>query len=216
MSKVLAALTSLTVIGGIVAHQLHEKGEKKAQADPQQQALQQQAETAQKAKCERESEALWKKYAELTKAGHHGLAARVFAECFILADERMAAAARDSEARHQLSIIKDPKAAPQSRVDALDVFVRDNPASAAVVEPMRSKLTADATRARQVAERAAAAEKRKMGVAIGMTEAEVLASSWGKPRKVNRTIRADLVREQWVYDGGYLYFYNGILRTIQN
>ncbi|MCC7041085.1 MAG: hypothetical protein IT516_12325 [Burkholderiales bacterium] len=58
---------------------------------------------------------------------------------------------------------------------------------------------------------------RKEGVRIGMTQDEVLASSWGKPHHVNTTTTSYGVREQWVYDSGnYLYFRNGILTTIQN
>lgn len=60
------------------------------------------------------------------------------------------------------------------------------------------------------------ARRKKEGVSIGMTQAEVEASSWGRPRKINRTTGANYVREQWVYDGGYLYFHDGVLRTIQN
>ena len=58
--------------------------------------------------------------------------------------------------------------------------------------------------------------KKSKGVQIGMTEADVLASSWGKPRRINTTTRASGESAQWVYDGGYLYFKNGILETIQN
>jgi hypothetical protein len=39
---------------------------------------------------------------------------------------------------------------------------------------------------------------------------------WGKPQKVNKTINGYGTSEQWVYDGGYLYFDNGKLTTIQN
>ena len=60
------------------------------------------------------------------------------------------------------------------------------------------------------------AAKKLEGVSIGMTAADAVASSWGKPRKINRTTRANSVREQWVYDGGYLYFDNGVLTSIQN
>ena len=60
------------------------------------------------------------------------------------------------------------------------------------------------------------AAKKREGVSIGMTAADAVASSWGKPRKINRTTRANSVREQWVYDGGYLYFDNGVLTSIQN
>lgn len=64
--------------------------------------------------------------------------------------------------------------------------------------------------------KAEAKRKKSQGVNIGMTMDEVRASSWGKPRKINRTIHATSEREQWVYDGGYLYFSNGILNSIQN
>lgn len=59
-------------------------------------------------------------------------------------------------------------------------------------------------------------QKKSQGVKIGMTQQDVLDSNWGRPKKVNRTTTANGVREQWVYDGGYLYFSNGVLTTIQN
>jgi len=54
------------------------------------------------------------------------------------------------------------------------------------------------------------------GVSVGMTADQVLRSSWGKPKSVNRTTTASGISEQWVYGGGYLYFRNGVLTTIQN
>jgi hypothetical protein len=60
------------------------------------------------------------------------------------------------------------------------------------------------------------AQLKKEGVNIGMTRERVIQSSWGKPRKINRTTTQLGTREQWVYDGGYLYFENGLLTTIQN
>ena len=60
------------------------------------------------------------------------------------------------------------------------------------------------------------AERKKSGVSIGMARDQVLASNWGKPRKINRTSGVNYEHEQWVYDGGYLYFQQGILTTIQN
>ena len=59
--------------------------------------------------------------------------------------------------------------------------------------------------------------KSQKGVLIGMTKSEVLQSSWGKPRKINRTITENTVHEQWVYSGSnYLYFDNEYLTSIQN
>lgn len=71
----------------------------------------------------------------------------------------------------------------------------------------------------KVLKKTAAAErslKKSKGVSIGMSQDDVVASSWGKPRTINRTTTANGTREQWVYDGGYLYFQDGVLRTIQN
>ncbi len=45
-------------------------------------------------------------------------------------------------------------------------------------------------------------------VVIGFTE-EMVLLSWGKPEKINRASYGD----QWVYDGQYLYFENGKLKS---
>lgn len=61
------------------------------------------------------------------------------------------------------------------------------------------------------------ARKKREGVTIGMSQQDVLDSSWGKPDIVNRTITARGVDEQWVYGHrAYLYFTNGTLTAIQN
>jgi hypothetical protein len=44
----------------------------------------------------------------------------------------------------------------------------------------------------------------------GMT-AEMIIDSWGKPQKVNRTINADLVREEWIYKNSWLFIENNSL-----
>ena len=49
-----------------------------------------------------------------------------------------------------------------------------------------------------------------------MSMQDAVDSNWGKPRKVNRSTYKFGVHEQWVYDGGYLYFENGVLTSIQN
>ena len=43
---------------------------------------------------------------------------------------------------------------------------------------------------------AAAREAKKRGVVIGMTKAQVIASSWGRPQNINRTISSYGTREQ--------------------
>lgn len=56
-------------------------------------------------------------------------------------------------------------------------------------------------------------------ISIGMTR-EMAEASWGEPRDINRTVTANMVREQWVYgftsNRRYLYFRNGILDTFQD
>jgi len=52
---------------------------------------------------------------------------------------------------------------------------------------------------------------------IGMTEEEVINSSWGEPQSKNRTVTSISVREQWVYPNyKYLYFKDGILISFQD
>lgn len=69
------------------------------------------------------------------------------------------------------------------------------------------------------AKRDAAAKQRetkRQGVLIGMTKEQVLASSWGRPQRVNTTGLPGSTREQWVYGNGqYLYFHDDILVSWQ-
>jgi uncharacterized protein YdaU (DUF1376 family) len=95
-------------------------------------------------------------------------------------------------------------------------------ARAARDEEAQERATAAAERAeaksRQQKQAAAEREfKRKGGVKVGMTAAQVRASNWGAPSSVNRTTTAGSVHEQWVYAGhNYLYFENGVVTAIQN
>lgn len=81
--------------------------------------------------------------------------------------------------------------------------------------PEQLRLAAKARKAKAAA--AAAAWKARGGVSIGMTASQVLASNWGKPKKVNRTSGRFGTHEQWVYGGtNYLYLQNGVVTAIQN
>lgn len=51
---------------------------------------------------------------------------------------------------------------------------------------------------------------------IGMTSEEVIASTWGKPDRINKTTYAWGVTEQWCYkDNRYVYLENGSVVAIQ-
>lgn len=52
---------------------------------------------------------------------------------------------------------------------------------------------------------------------IGMTETEVIQTSWGLPEEKNRTETANGISEQWVYsDNRYVYFEDGVVTAIQD
>ncbi len=56
----------------------------------------------------------------------------------------------------------------------------------------------------------------KRPVSIGMTAQEVENSTWGKPKKINRTTTRYGVSEQWVYSNNrYVYLDDGIVTAIQ-
>lgn len=58
---------------------------------------------------------------------------------------------------------------------------------------------------------------KKGGVGVGMSKAQVLASCWGKPEKVNVTTSGGGEHEQWVYPGfQYVYLRNGVVTSIQS
>jgi hypothetical protein len=96
-------------------------------------------------------------------------------------------------------------------------FIQDTSAAASLERA--EKMTREDARRADTAKKVDEADKaarRKQGVQIGMSKEQVLASNWGKPTKINRTTGANYEHEQWVYDGGYLYFRGGVLSTIQN
>lgn len=88
--------------------------------------------------------------------------------------------------------------------DARELFFRCDPALLVKkLKDRQSKIAANA--------------KARGGVKIGMTKEQVMASNWGKPSSINRTTSSGRAHEQWCYGGhNYLYFEDGILKTIQN
>lgn len=58
---------------------------------------------------------------------------------------------------------------------------------------------------------------RGINPTLGMSYEEVLASLWGEPYDINRTVTEYGTYEQWVYGNGqYLYFEDGILTSFQD
>jgi hypothetical protein len=112
--------------------------------------------------------------------------------------------------------INNPKLPLRSRANSMQILARDYPDVGAKYAHQADALIARADREEASA---AAAAKRKEGVTLGMSKEDVLASSWGKPDKINSTHNAYGTHEQWVYRSrisGYLYFDNGRLTSVQN
>lgn len=113
-------------------------------------------------------------------------------------------------------IAKKKFMAARASVAACDVFTAADPKLKAWHAKLRDDASAEQARDAERAERVSKVAKKRAGVGIGMSRQDVIDSSWGKPRKINTTTTARGTSEQWVYDGGYLYFEDGVLRTIQN
>lgn len=61
------------------------------------------------------------------------------------------------------------------------------------------------------------AQTRLPAPSLGMSAKQVVEkTNWGRPNQINRTITRRGTREQWVYDGQYLYFENGVLTAAQD
>ena len=133
----------------------------------------------------------------------------------------------DAEIKEYLQAINDPKAPKeekQAAIVGISISYPDHAKPYAnLVEQAKADLAKTEKRKVAAAERIAAADRRKdaaeakkRGVSVGMTQDEVVGSNWGRPSQKNRTITRHGIHEQWVYSGGYLYFEDGILRAIQN
>lgn len=87
-------------------------------------------------------------------------------------------------------------------------------ASDAAMQARKDKVAFE--RERSAARKQLEREARSRGVSIGMSQAEVLASNWGRPK--SKTVHASVYgeTEQWIYPGwNFLYFRNGVLTDIQ-
>jgi hypothetical protein len=115
-----------------------------------------------------------------------------------------------AEIQEHLAVIKNPRSTKDQRQQAMERLVVDYPDQGRQYEKQVKE-------AQHQEDAKAATYRRKQGVRIGMSQEEVVASSWGKPQSINRTTNAYGRHEQWVYDNGnYLYFDNGVLTSIQH
>lgn len=178
-------------------------------------------------RCRAEYEKQKQFYAALIAAKKPWEAATEIHACAIaLNDAELLAMVAKAEIQTYVQELKSANTA-RDKLNVLERLIRAYPTEAAPYASMRSALVArieadaKAEERKRLAEeqreaRAEAARRKREGVTIGMTMDEVRASSWGRPRSINRTTTSFREHEQWVYDGGYLYFENGTLTAIQN
>jgi hypothetical protein len=171
--------------------------------------------------CKSARDAQIAKYNDLLKQGQAWEAAVEIRHCaHTLGDADMNKLVADAEVQSHLTTIRNATATQADKLQAMKMLLRDYPTEGAPYQPKIAVLEAQiAKHEAQVAKQQAVAEaarRRKQGVNIGMTEDEVRQSSWGRPQSVNRTVMSNGTHEQWVYSGGYLYFEDGVLTSIQN
>ena len=140
-----------------------------------------------------------------------------------------AVALNDADLKHKVTTaeiashvlaINHPQASPRERIASIDEFARLYPEEAKQFNRLRANLDAQAVRIEEQQERASRqkelARRKSEGVRIGMSQEEVLQSSWGRPERVNRSVYSFGTHEQWVYgSGNYLYFEDGKLTSMQ-
>ena len=167
-------------------------------------------------KCQGEREAMVAKYQGLMKSDPWQAATslRVCAER--LKDAELQAMVKAGERADLVKTQQNPKVLPHVRLDALDRLTDLGEPMSAERQKLRADLVKKVALNEAVLEKTRMAQKKREGVSVGASMQDALDSSWGKPERINQTITANGVREQWVYGGGnYLYFQDGVLRTIQ-
>jgi len=140
-----------------------------------------------------------------------------FGDCpALLRDKELIGMLNDARREILKETIVNKTASLDDRVEAARSLRLHHPEAANSLAKVEASLVKQRDARDKAAAQREAAIKRSKGVNIGMSAEDVRASSWGHPNRVNRTTTKYGTREQWVYDGGYLYFENDVLTAIQN
>lgn len=160
--------------------------------------------------------ALLAKYQQLSEEKKHWSAATALRPCLTQEDAEFSALVAQAELSDAKATANDKNAPTSHRELAIERIEKMAPTEAASFAKLKAQLASKAAAESKAAARAAAALKKKQGVSIGMSQDDVIASSWGRPESINKSIYSFGVHEQWVYGGrNYLYFKNGVLDSIQ-
>lgn len=172
--------------------------------------------------CKSELPAQIPEFDRLMREKNYPAAVLALKKCALATDRPdLIAKVRAAEVRVLVATIEDPSSMGWSRDEAIRELSTIDPGLAEKHKAKLPEYEARASAYQEKARLAAAADlrrkKRREGVSIGMSQQDVLDSSWGRPQKVNKSTTVYGVREQWVYGGGnYLYFEDGVLTTIHH
>jgi len=222
MGKVLLIVLGLVAVLGVVSSFFGDRAREQqaAKEAAEAHASAQRVKAAKEAKakqCRADIAALTATYEDHFRQRRYKEAGDTLRECAQMTGEpAIQRAVASAHAAELAAAGADTKASVRERVMALDRLHAEYPDAFKGQEALYSSLQKRIAAEEAAEQRRVAAEKRKQGVRIGMTQTDVLASSWGRPNKINRTTYSWGTKEQWVYDGGYLYFTNGVLDAIQN
>lgn len=217
-NRVIALFLSLSVVIWLAACDRLPASSQPVQSAAPQQSLKSEAQAARERSiedCRVNIQSKKASYAKLMAETKYWEASTALRHCAnVLEDKALEALVNNAELKSTWKDIKSAKVAPGDRLRQIEALRRDWPEEAKKDEGTLNRI---ALEAKKLDDAASAAAKRRSGILIGMTAEDVLASSWGRPERVNRTISARGTSEQWVYGGrNYLYFENGVLTTIQN
>jgi len=170
-----------------------------------------------KPSCAEKKQALLAEYQAKMAQGEPALAAAAVRPCaYSSKDQELSALALKAEAADHVKTANNKTSNTFNRLLAIERIEESDAALGATFSKLKAELTRKQAAEALAAKKAIAAQKRSEGVRIGMTAEDVIASSWGKPRSINKSIYSFGVHEQWVYHGrNYLYFKDGILDSVQ-
>lgn len=168
-------------------------------------------------RCKSERDAQLVAYRDNMSKGLPWQAATAIRSCSaILNDQELRDLVFAAELEDAVKTAKSDAQPLSHRVLAIERIETMAPARVSEFAKLKTQLEKSIEREEVRQRKAIAARKRSEGVTIGMSKDDVIASSWGRPESINKSIYSFGVHEQWVYGGrNYLYFEDGRLASIQ-
>lgn len=156
-------------------------------------------------------------------------AAKVVRECALfLKDKELMEMLQEAEVKGYGYQIQDKSLGLETRLKSIELLAADYPDQAQKYQKLKQQMemavegedrrqAAESQRLSKLAEKREAAKRKSQGVSLGMTPDEVMASNWGRPRRVTRSQSSYISTEMWDYGyPNFLYFVNGRLEQIHN